>query len=239
MAKIILTFNKRVIREYPFVKDSLTIGRKPDNDIIIENVAVSGSHARIDRVGSNFILTDLQSTNGTYVNNKKVESYTLTHGNYIVIGKHVLMFLESEEERTAAAQATKKVDPDKTMILDTATQRDLLAKQTTAPPPARGQKVGVLSLLDGSQLPDIELIKKLTRVGKSDNCEVRLSGMFMTATAATISRRPSGYVITFAGGRAKLKVNGEVISGSVPLKDFDTIEIGSYKFQFYQKEANG
>jgi hypothetical protein len=59
----------------------------------------------------------------------------------------------------------------------------------------------------------------------------------MGATAATISRRPSGYAISFAGGMTKLKVNGAVIKESVPLNDFDTIEIGSYKFQFYQKEV--
>ena len=74
-------------------------------------------------------------------------------------------------------------------------------------------------------------------MGKSQNSEVRLSGLFMGSTAATISRRPSGYSITFAGGMAKLKVNGDLTKGTVPLKDFDTIELGSFKFQFYQKEA--
>jgi len=86
-------------------------------------------------------------------------------------------------------------------------------------------------------LGEIELIKKLTRIGKAGTSEIRLSGMMMGATAATISKRPSGYTIAFTGGRTKLKVNGQVVQDSVPLKDFDTIEIGSHKFQFYQKEA--
>jgi hypothetical protein len=61
--------------------------------------------------------------------------------------------------------------------------------------------------------------------------------VFMGSTAATISKRPSGYTITFTGGRTKLKVNGEVVKDSVTLKDFDTIELGSHKFQFFQKEV--
>jgi hypothetical protein len=64
-----------------------------------------------------------------------------------------------------------------------------------------------------------------------------LSGFLMGATAATISRRPSGYAVSFAGGMTRLKVNGKVVKDSVPLNDFDTIDLGSYKFQFYQKEV--
>jgi hypothetical protein len=59
----------------------------------------------------------------------------------------------------------------------------------------------------------------------------------MGATAATISRRPSGYTMSFTGGVTKLKVNGVVVKDSVLLKDFDTVELGSYKFQFYKKEV--
>jgi len=122
-------------------------------------------------------------------------------------------------------------------MLDTERQRELLAKQEKpSPPPKRPEKIGVLSFLDGSKLGEVEHKKKLTRIGKASPCEVRLSGLFMGSTAATISRRPTGYTITFTDGLTKLKVNGEVVKGSLPLKDFDTIELGSYKFQFYRKE---
>ena len=77
-------------------------------------------------------------------------------------------------------------------------------------------------------------IRKLTKIGKADTSEIKLFGLFMPATAATISKRPSGYVLSSTGG--KLKVNGEIVKESVQLKDFDTIELGSYKFQFYQKD---
>jgi len=238
MAKLILTFNKQVIKEYPFTKDSVTMGRQEDNTIVVDNLAVSGYHAKVDKVGGEYILTDLQSTNGTFVNDEKVVSHKLSHGDNIVIGKHVILFVATEKQTAEGERKDKKLPLDKTMLLDTAKQRELLAKQKVAPSTAKlPEKVGVISFVDDSGLGEIELSKKLTKIGKAETSEIKLSGLFMGATAATISRRPSGYAISFAGGMTKLKVNGAVIKESVPLNDFDTIEIGSYKFQFYQKEV--
>lgn len=237
MARLILTFNKQVIKEFPFLKGSVTLGRLDDNTIVIDNLAVSGYHARIDKTGDDFILTDLQSTNGTFVNDQKVTSHKLTHGDNVVIGKHVILFVATEKGKADGADPAK-MDLDKTMMLDTAKQRELLAKQKAAPKPAQAaEKIGVITSIDGSDMGEFELSKKLTKIGKADTSEIKLSGMLMGATAATISRRPSGYTISFAGGLSKLKVNGEVVKDSVTLKDFDTIEVGSFKFQFYQKEA--
>lgn len=237
MARLILTFNKQVIKEFPALEESITIGRNEDNTVVIDNLAVSGYHARIDKAGSDFLLTDLQSTNGTFVNNEKVVTRKLQHGDKIIIGKHMLLFVTSAKGQTQAQQEDDKMDMDKTMMLDTAKQRELLSKQKAAPAPAKAEKIGVISFIDGSDIGDIELTKKLTKIGKADTSEIKLSGMLMGATAATISRRPTGYNISFAGGMAKLKVNGAVVKDSVALKDFDTIELGSYKFQFYQKDA--
>jgi pSer/pThr/pTyr-binding forkhead associated (FHA) protein len=237
MARLILMFNKQVIKEFPFLKDSITIGRQEDNTIPIDNLAVSGYHARIDKAGSDFILTDLQSTNGTFVNDSKVVSHKLSHGDNIVIGKHVLLFVAADKGK-AEEEEDKKMSLNKTMMLDTAKQRELLSKQKGAPPGAKApEKIGMISFIDGSDLGEIELAKKLTKIGKADTSEIKLSGWTMGATAATISRRPSGYAITFTGGMTKLRVNGEVVKESLELKEFDTIELGSYKFQFYMKEV--
>ncbi|MDY6878660.1 MAG: FHA domain-containing protein [Thermodesulfobacteriota bacterium] len=237
MARLVLLFNDQVIREYPFVKQSMTIGREAENDIQIDNLAVSGFHARIDKTGESFILTDLQSTNGTFVGDKKIVSHKLSHSEKINIGKHVILFLASEKEDGVLPGSEKEGGLDKTMILDTAKQRELLAKQESAAPRvAKPKKIGVLTFLDGSKEGEIELTKKLTRIGKAGNSEVKLSGLFMGATSATISKRPSGYAISFAGGMTKLKINGDVVKNSVQLNDFDTIELGSYRFQFYQKD---
>ena len=236
MPRLILTFNKRVIKEYPFPNDSITIGRDENNGIIIDNLAVSSYHAKIDKVGPGYILTDLQSTNGTFVNDKKVVTHKLSHGDNIIIGKHLILFVAAQKGEEAEA-LIKKSSLDRTMMLDTARQKELLSKQEALPQtPKVLEKVGVISFIDSSDLGEIVLTKKLTKIGKADTSEIRLSGMLLGSTAATISRRPSGYTITFTRGVSKLKVNGEVIKESVLLKDYDTIELGSYKFQFYQRE---
>lgn len=231
MAKLILMFKDQVLKEFPFFKESMTIGRKPDNDIQIDNLAVSSRHAKIDRAGPDFILIDLQSTNGTFVNDKKVASHKLKDGDKVIVGKHILLYVTSETDQT------EENDIDQTMILDTEKQRELLAKQKSE----TGQeveKIGVLSPIGNSAIEDIKLTKKLTRIGKASNSEVRLSGLFMGATAATISKRPSGYTITFTGGMTKLKVNGQVVKGSAQLKDHDKIELGAHRFQFYQRKPD-
>jgi len=237
MARLILMFNKQVIKEYPLLKESITVGRNDDNTISVDNLAVSGYHARIDKAGDDYILTDLQSTNGTFVNDKKIVSHKLSHGDNVIIGKHILLFVGTEKDKSQ--MEGQKMDMDKTMMLDTAKQKELLAKQKGAIAAAKGgEKVGVASFIDSSGLGEVELKKKLIKIGKADTSEIKLSGMLMPATAATISRRPNGYMISFAGGLTKLRVNGQVIKENIQLKDFDTIELGSYKFQFFQRETS-
>jgi hypothetical protein len=125
---------------------------------------------------------------------------------------------------------------DKTMMLDTAKQKELLAKQQGALQAAKAaEKIGVVTFIEGADLGEIELRKKLTKIGKAETSEIRLPGLFMPATAATISRRPSGYVLTTMG--AKIKVNGQIIADNIALNEFDTIEIGKTKFQFFYKKG--
>jgi pSer/pThr/pTyr-binding forkhead associated (FHA) protein len=231
MARVILVFNKQVVKDYPFTKENMTIGRADENDIVIDNLAVSGYHARIDKAGDTYILTDLQSTNGTFVNDKKIVSYRLRHKDKVSIGKHLLFFALSKSEQAKASEG----ELDETMVLDTARQKELLAKQAEKKGidvTGAKQKFGIVSFIDGSDQGEIQLSKKLTKIGKAETAEIRLGGLFMATTAATISRRPNGYAITATGG-TKVKVNNQVIRESQILNDFDTIEIGSYKFQFY------
>lgn len=233
MARLILMFNNQVVKEYPLKKESITIGRNEGNVITVDNLAVSGYHARIDVAGKEYILTDLQSTNGTFVNDKKIVSHKLLHGDNVIIGKHRILFV-GDGKVLKVNVPENKIDMDKTMMLDTAKQKELLAKQPGVPVSAGAvQKTGMVNFIDGVGLGEIELTKKLTKIGKADTSEIRLSGFFMPSTAATISKRPSGYVITSMAG--KLKVNGKVIKESLQLNEFDNIEIGKYKFQFYYK----
>lgn len=238
MAKIVLKFKDVEIRTYPFTKSSMTIGRHEDNDIVVSNMAVSGYHAKVDMVGNNFFLTDLQSMNGCYVNDRKVVSTKLANKDKITIGKHLLEFYLDEQEQKKGASTA---DFDQTMYLDTQKAKELRAKskeskgtQQMGTASQQKSRMGVLTFIAGGE-GEIALKKKLVKIGKDETCDIIIPGMFMAGTAATISLRPSGYAITFAGGMTKVKVNGKTVKDSTPLKEFDMIEIGSVKMQFYIK----
>jgi pSer/pThr/pTyr-binding forkhead associated (FHA) protein len=102
VARLILEFNQEVLKDYPVRSRSITIGRQEDNTIVLDNPRVSGYHARIDKTGSDYVLTDLQSTNGTFVNNVNVVSRKLLHGDRIRIGEHLLLFVGTEKAKVEA-----------------------------------------------------------------------------------------------------------------------------------------
>ncbi|MBU0987100.1 MAG: FHA domain-containing protein [Proteobacteria bacterium] len=235
MPTLTLTFKDNTIATYRLEKgQSLTIGRKESNDIPIENLAVSGHHAKIDSVGEGFLLTDLQSKNGSFVNNELVSSHWLKEGDNIHIGKHTLVFTYAEgEDKPAEGMG----EMDQTMIMDTDKYRDMLAKAIpkAVAPEAAQEPVGILSYLAGGE-GEIKLTKKLTKIGKSSSSDIVVSGLWVGATAATISKRPKGYSLSYVDGMAKPKVNGETVKESVALKEFDIIEIGSIKLQFVSEK---
>jgi len=137
MPIIALKFKEQIIDKFLMESgQTITIGRKESNDITIDNLAVSGIHARIDSVSATFILTDLQSTNGTFVNEQLVSTHTLRNQDIIIIGKHQLIFDSTDIERKLDAdfgevhlenQESDK-EFDKTRYLDTAEYRELIEK---------------------------------------------------------------------------------------------------------------
>lgn len=129
MPVITLKFKDKKIKEYPIIiGQSLTIGRKKANDIVIDNLAVSGFHAQIDSVSSTFVLRDLDSTNGTFVNNKKKELHNLKNNDIILIGKHELLFDSSDLKEMKAGTTDGQYNDDKTRILETDNFRKLTGK---------------------------------------------------------------------------------------------------------------
>jgi pSer/pThr/pTyr-binding forkhead associated (FHA) protein len=237
MPILTLKFKDNVIGEFPVEPGkSLTIGRKESNDIAIENLAVSGHHAKIDSVGEGYLLTDLQSKNGSFVNNELVASHWLKDGDIITIGKHTLAFSYAETEDRPAEAAPGM---EQTMVMDTDKYREMLdqAMKATASGDTKvlpKEQVGVLSFLAGAE-GEIELTKKLTKIGKDETCDIVVGGMMMGKTAATISKRPNGYSLSYVSGMTRPKVNGQTVKETVMLNDFDEIEIGSIKMQFVIK----
>ena len=98
MARLILTLEGQSLAEYNMSKERYTVGRLPDNDVRIDNAAVSGHHALIINILNDSFLEDLNSTNGTYVNGKLIKKHALQHGDVITVGHHQLRFVDSQVE---------------------------------------------------------------------------------------------------------------------------------------------
>ena len=236
MAKLVLSMNGVVQGEYELNQERLTIGRKPDNDIQIDNLAVSGKHALVITILDDSFLEDLGSTNGSYVNGKLVKKHALKDGDVIAIGKHELKYVnehatadDDEFEKTmiikpgsasaavAAAQAAEKA------------VASAAPASSAAPAPAAsggGMPLGRLTVLNGPIAgKELELTKALITLGKPGT------------QVAVISRRPQGYFLTHiesdGDGKRYPVVNGEAIGAKAyQLKDSDLIELAGIKMEF-------
>jgi hypothetical protein len=188
-------------------------------------------------VGDGYLLTDLQSKNGSFVNDAPVTSHWLQHGDKILIGKHTLEFAYTKGEARPAAAATSSGGMDQTMVMDTGAYRKILEKAGHAAESTTvlgSAPAGVLSYLGGGE-GEIEITKKLFKIGKNPSSDLVVGGLMTGQTAMTISKRPNGYSLDFVEGMTKPKVNGKAVKESVMLKEFDVIEIGSVKLQFVLK----
>jgi pSer/pThr/pTyr-binding forkhead associated (FHA) protein len=233
MAQLTLKFKEMALKELELAGDSKTIGREPGNDIIVENLLVSGYHARIDAAGKDYVLTDLQSKNGTFVNGEKITSTKLKNGDQILIGKHTLVFSLDSAEIEERQQLSEE-----TMFIGQAQGGTESATSEPATPGlgsavVSAERPAVLSSVSGGS-EEYEISKKLVKLGKGGEADVHIGGFFTPRVAATISRRPTGYHLSPVG-RAKVKVNGMQVKGSHRLREFDTIEVGPVRLQFYYK----
>jgi pSer/pThr/pTyr-binding forkhead associated (FHA) protein len=127
MARLILSLDNQVLAEYNMTKERYTIGRLPDNDVRIDNPAVSGHHSLIINILNDSFLEDLNSTNGTYVNGKLIKKHALQHGDVITIGHHQLRFSDQQ------VPETEQDEFEKTMVIPTGQQNaDQLARAEAA-----------------------------------------------------------------------------------------------------------
>ena len=133
MPVLTLNFKDKKIRDYPIaIGQTYTIGRKSTNEIVIDNMAVSGAHARLEPVATTFVLRDLDSTNGTFVNQERITLHNLRHMDVIMIGKHELVFDRSDLIKKTA-QGPDLFQDDKTRILDTSEYRHLMQDSESKP----------------------------------------------------------------------------------------------------------
>ncbi len=223
--KLILKFGSSTLGEYPLDKESITIGRKPNNDIAVENLAVSGQHARVITILQDSFLEDLNSTNGTYVNGKLIQKHALQHGDSIKVGKHELLYQNAE--------AAVSDDVEKTMIirpsaLSTTAQQQAVdvGMQNAQAMLNQGEaKPAGLKLMSGPNAGcSMNLMKALTSLGKPG------------VQVASISKRPNGYILTHVEGDSTPTVNNANIgAGPYTLNHNDLIELAGIKIQFFYK----
>ena len=224
---LVLTLNQSVLGDFSLDKERLLIGRKPENDIQVDNLAVSGQHAAIITILNDSFLEDLDSTNGTFVNGKLVKKHALKHGDVITIGKHELKYVNDEA-------TTDDQDFEKTMIIrpGMASHAAAAAKaEATAPPPP----AGVSSQMADGEMP---LGKIQVLSGPGAGKELELKKVLITlgrpgVQVAVITRRPQGYFITHVEGKHPL-VNGDTIGAQAhALRDHDVVELAGVKMEFF------
>jgi pSer/pThr/pTyr-binding forkhead associated (FHA) protein len=252
MFKLILKFQDAVVEEYEFQTTPVTIGRRDDNDVVIDNMAVSGHHAVIEEEDpSYYVLVDLESLNGTFVNENKVTREKIFDGDAIIVGKHKIEFVdlrpESERPLRDPEAAPGKKPPREfrdTVILDTEAQQELLAKQAAEkgdrpeqlPRPKKINLYGTVTIISGGIPEIIELEKRVTTLGKSNDSDIKCSGLLIGKTAALINKRPTGYFLAYAEGLKKPEVNGESVTTQIQLHDGDQIAIGGTRMTFNLRE---
>lgn len=258
MPTLVLQFKNKILGEYQLQKGaSVTIGRREANDVVIEDRSVSGHHARIDFLKDRFVVTDLQSKNGTFVNEQLIHSHWLMHEDVITIGGHSLVFNYPDMVKMLADHAD---DFDETHGMNTTQHRRMMmqsnptksinvakfwdqhqrrGKVRELEPVDPGddtesrkkEAVGVLTYLAGGE-GKVELTRKITSIGKDPTSDIVIKGLMISPTAVIITKKADGFYLNNIGGRPRPKVNAEPVKKSIILYDQDVIEIGAARLQF-------
>jgi pSer/pThr/pTyr-binding forkhead associated (FHA) protein len=227
MEKVLLKFKEAVLKEVPIDRDVINIGRKADNDLIIDNMAVSGFHCKLVKEDNSIFVEDLGSLNGTFVNGQKVNKVSLKNGDVILIGNHTLSFIADQTEATGEKKMVTIRGMDETIVLDPLEQKKILVSTD------KMELLGGFLIIDGNtEKKDYELKERVTTIGKDESAGIRLRGFFAPKVAALVNRRKEGYFVTTSGDK-ELKVNGSQVGQRYDLKDGDIVEIAGLKMQFY------
>ena len=220
MPKLIVSIDGVVVKEVQITRDRSTIGRRPYNDIVIDNLAVSGEHAVIHLAGGHATLEDLGSTNGTYVNGKAVKKHVLAHDDTIEVGKYKVKYFEHD-----AASAPMVLSGGAPLAAARSSAPSALESMATEPAPvhsADGPRVRVLSGAASGR--EMALTKVVTTIGKPG------------LSVASIVRKAHGFDLTHVEGDTVATVNGvSVNDGPILLKNRDQIELGGIRLEFLER----
>ena len=233
MARLILSMDGLVLKEIPLNKERITIGRKPHNDIQIDNLAISGDHAAVVTFLNDSFLEDLNSTNGTLVNGQPIKKHVLKNNDIIELGKYKLKYMSdlqagaaaSDFEKNSAIRSGALRMPTELQLAPTENlSRSSIGMASQPKPPIPGAAAAIQLLNGPNAGKELDLTKTLTTLGKPG------------LQVAVIARRPHGFFITHVEGHQFPIVNGRALDAqAVPLGDHDVIEIAGIKMEFYLK----
>lgn len=234
MARLVLSLDSQVMAEYNMNKERYTIGRLPDNDIRIDNPAVSGHHSLIINILNDSFLEDLNSTNGTYVNGKLIKKHALQHGDVVTVGHHQLRFVEDDEaqdefEKTMVIQpSARPVEKLRNVnaVADSSAISATGARRALADGAAALKKAKLQVLSGAFAGRELELSKALTTLGRPG------------IQVAAITRRADGYFIVHVDSGRESDyplLNGSPIGATATkLSDNDVIQLAGVKMGFFE-----
>ena len=231
MARLVLSLDGQVMAEYNMNKERYTIGRLPDNDIRIDNAAVSGHHSLIINILNDSFLEDLNSTNGTYVNGKLIKKHALQHGDVITVGHHQLRFVEDDEqqdefEKTMVIQPSARPVEKLRAAAEVASGNSATGKSRALADGAAAVKKAKLQVLSGAFAGrEVELSKALTTLGRPG-----------IQVAAITRRSDTYYIVHVDSGKPDdfPLLNGTPIGAqATKLNDNDVIQLAGVKMGFF------
>ncbi|MCB1905854.1 MAG: FHA domain-containing protein [Rhodocyclaceae bacterium] len=263
MPKLILSMDGLVLKEIELTKERLSIGRKPHNDVQIDNLAISGEHAVITTILDDAFLEDQNSTNGTYVNGQPVKKHVLQNNDLIELGKYRLKFIKNSSERTVSPSEFIETAAIKPLTLDA--NGELIRTHVMDPPVVTPSSSSETQIIDSHRAPGTqepaaatasmagarppaaapagspEVSEGVLQVlnGANAGKELALTKNLTTigkpgVQVAVITRRPHGYFITHVEGATFPSVNGKTLDAQAHrLNDQDVIQIAGVKMSFF------
>lgn len=223
MPKMIVSIDGVVIKEVQLTKDRTTLGRRPYNDIVIDNLAVSGEHAVLQMNGAEVYLEDLNSTNGTYVNGKAAKKQLLQNGDVVEVGKYKIKFVNEAADQ--GFEKTQMVRPSVAAALAAAASGHGVPPVSIAPDSGFGgaTRASIKVLSGAASGREVPLTKVVTTIGKPG------------VAVAAITKRSHGFVVHHVEGAGNPTLNGAPIGvDPVSLKNGDLIELAGTQMQFIQ-----
>ena len=234
MPKLVVKCNERILKEIVLDHQAITIGRNPDNNLVIDHPAVSGHHARIIPQDGNWIVEDLKSTNGTFFNNCMICERLLDHGDQVIIGGHMLLF--QKDGLVDVHAPTAQADCEQTMMLDSREQREMVQAIQSK----MHEKVGWLHVLKGkTDRKAYKLVGSLLSIGADSTADIKLRNWFAPEQAALLTRNGGGYTVKSLIGWKPILVNGEPHHNAKELRNDDNLLIAGVLFQFCLKDREG